>query len=77
MNEALEMLFFGGFVLFGSICFALSMLSFAEGKTERGLSRLSFCFSVLPFIFNLLSVVPFLFIFIDVAFGGDVTSRVF
>lgn len=74
MNEAIGMLLFGVFLLFCSVAYVLSMLSFAEGKTERGLSRLSFCFSVLPFAFNMLSALTFLFFFINVNFvhmGGE------
>lgn len=74
MNEAIGMLLFGVFLLFCSVAYALSMLSFAEGKTERGLSRLSFCFSVLPFAFNMLSALTFLFLFINISFthlGGE------
>ena len=74
MNEAIGMLLFGVFLLFCSVAYALSMLSAVKGETERSLSRLSFCFSVLPFAFDLLSVVTFLFLFINVKFahmGGE------
>ena len=74
MNEAIGMLLFGVFLLFCSVAYALSMLSAVKGETERSLSRLSFCFSVLPFAFDLLSVVTFLFLFINVNFthlGGE------
>ena len=74
MNEAIGMLLFGVFLLFCSVAYALSMLSAVKGETERSLSRLSFCFSVLPFAFDLLSVVTFLFFFINVNFthlGGE------
>ena len=74
INEAIGMLLFGGFALFCSVAYVLSMLSYAEGKTERSLSRLSFSFTVLPFAFNLLSVATVLFFFINVNvahFGGE------
>ena len=59
-----ELLYLGGCMLLLSVLFAVGVLAFADGKSERGLSCLSFLFSAVPFA---CSLAPFFLILLSVA----------